>query len=57
MHGARPQIEEELAEKGIKSVTHGGYRVTDAATLDCVVDAVGSVYLEIDALLLSLIHI
>jgi len=51
VHGARPQIEEELAEKGIASVTHGGYRVTDAATLDCVVDAVGSVYLEIDALL------
>ena len=51
VHGARPQIEEELAEKGLKSATHGGYRVTDAATLDCVVDAVGSVYLEIDALL------
>jgi len=51
VHGARPQIEEELLEKGIQSRTHGGYRVTDAATLDCVVDAVGSVYLEIDALL------
>ena len=34
VHGARPQIEEELAEKGIASVTHDGYRVTDAATLD-----------------------
>ena len=51
VHGARPQIEEELREKGLPSVTHGGYRVTDAATLDCVIDAVGSVYLEIDALL------
>ncbi|MBK7357221.1 amino-acid N-acetyltransferase [Propionivibrio sp.] len=51
VHGARPQIEEELSEKGIKSITHLGYRVTDAATLDCVIDAVGSVYLEIDALL------
>lgn len=51
VHGARPQIEEELSEKGIQSVTHLGYRVTDAATLDCVIDAVGSVYLEIDALL------
>ncbi len=51
VHGARPQIEEELLEKGLPSVEHGGYRVTDAATLDCVVDAVGSVYLEIDALL------
>ncbi|WP_263770592.1 amino-acid N-acetyltransferase [Propionivibrio soli] len=51
VHGARPQIEEELREKGIESLTHNGYRVTDAATLDCVIDAVGSVYLEIDALL------
>jgi amino-acid N-acetyltransferase len=51
VHGARPQIEEELTEKGLPSVEHGGYRVTDAPTLDCVIDAVGSVYLEIDALL------
>ena len=51
VHGARPQIEEELVEKGLESVTHRGYRVTDAATLDCVIDAVGSVYLEIEALL------
>ena len=51
VHGARPQIEEELREKGIESRTHGGYRITDSATLDCVIDAVGSVYLEIDALL------
>lgn len=51
VHGARPQIEEELREKGLPSRAHAGYRVTDAATLDCVIDAVGSVYLEIDALL------
>jgi amino-acid N-acetyltransferase len=51
VHGARPQIEEELREKGLESRHHGGYRITDAATLDCVVDAVGSVYLEIEALL------
>ena len=51
VHGARPQIEEELREKGLESRFHGNYRVTDAATLDCVIDAVGSVYLEIDALL------
>jgi len=51
VHGARPQIEEELREKGLESKTYGGYRITDAATLDCVIDAVGSVYLEIDALL------
>ena len=51
VHGARPQIEEELREKGIESKSYGRYRITDAATLDCVIDAVGSVYLEIDALL------
>ena len=51
VHGARPQIEEELREKGLESRVHAGYRVTDAATLDCVVDAVGSVNLEIEALL------
>jgi len=51
VHGARPQIEEELREKGLESRYHKGYRVTDAETLDCVLDAVGSVYLEIEALL------
>ena len=51
VHGARPQIEEELQEKGLESKYHRGYRVTDAATLDCVLDAVGSVYLELEALL------
>lgn len=51
VHGARPQIEEELREKGLPSVYHGRYRVTDAAALDCVIDAVGSVYLELEALL------
>lgn len=51
VHGARPQIEEELREKGLDSRYHCGYRVTDAATLDCVLDAVGSVYLEIEGLL------
>ncbi len=51
VHGARPQIEEELREKNLESKYHRGYRVTDADTLDCVLDAVGSVYLEIEALL------
>ena len=51
VHGARPQIEEELREKGMESKFHDGCRVTDAVTLDCVIDAVGSVYLEIEALL------
>lgn len=51
VHGARPQIEEELREKNLESIYHRGYRVTDAPALDCVLDAVGSVYLEIQAIL------
>lgn len=51
VHGSRPQIEEELLEKGLESRFHAGLRVTDADTLDCVIDAVGSVYLEVEALL------
>lgn len=51
VHGARPQIEEELQEKGLESRHHKGYRITDADTLQCVLDAVGSVYLEIEGLL------
>ncbi len=51
IHGARPQIEEELREKNLESKYHRGYRVTDAEALDCVLDAVGSVYLEIEAML------
>jgi len=51
VHGARPQIEEELREKGLASRYHGRYRITDAAALDCVIDAVGSVYLELEAML------
>ena len=51
VHGARPQIEEELREKNLESIYHRGYRVTDALALDCVLDAVGSVYLEIEAML------
>lgn len=51
VHGARPQIEEELREKNLESKYHRGYRITDAAALDCVLDAVGSVYLEIEAML------
>ncbi len=51
VHGAYPQIEEELREKDIPSEFHAGFRVTTAAMLDCVIDAVGSVYIEMDALL------
>lgn len=50
VHGARPQIEEELREKGLESKFHAGYRVTDAAALDAS-SMRWAASLEIDALL------
>lgn len=51
VHGARPQIEARLRERGIKMRYAGGLRVTDAAALACVKEAAGSVRVEIEALL------
>jgi len=51
VHGARPQIEKLLRERGLPSVYHGNYRVTDAQAVACVIDAVGRIYVEIEALL------
>lgn len=51
VHGARPQIEERLALRGIASSYHEDYRITDSASLSCVQDAVGSVRCQIEALL------
>jgi amino-acid N-acetyltransferase len=51
VHGARPQIEQELSERGAAMNYVGGLRVTDAAALACVKEAAGSVRVEIEALL------
>lgn len=51
VHGARPQIEARLRERGIKMRYAQGLRVTDAAALACVKEAAGSVRVEIEALL------
>ncbi len=51
VHGARPQIEARLRERGIKMRYANGLRVTDAAALACVKEAAGSVRVEIEALL------
>ncbi|WP_291992573.1 amino-acid N-acetyltransferase [Candidatus Accumulibacter sp. ACC003] len=51
VHGARPQIEALLRERGLPSVYHGNLRVTDAKAIASVIDAVGSIYVEIEALL------
>lgn len=51
VHGARPQIEARMAERGLVPRMVGDRRVTDDATLKCVVESAGSVCLEIEALL------
>ncbi len=51
VHGARPQIEACLRRRKLKMHYANGLRITDDAALDCVKQAVGSVRVEIEALL------
>ncbi|OLU25582.1 amino-acid N-acetyltransferase [Pseudomonas sp. PA15(2017)] len=49
VHGSRPQIEARLESRGQTPVYHRGLRVTDSATLECVIDAVGQLRIAIEA--------
>ena len=49
VHGSRPQIESRLAARGLSPHYHRNLRVTDAATLECVIDAVGHLRIAIEA--------
>ncbi len=51
VHGARPQIEAELKARGVRSRYAHGLRVTDAAALVAVKEAVGVLRVEMEALL------
>ena len=51
VHGARPQIEERLAQRGAELRYVKGLRVTDDQALACVKEAAGAVRVEIEALL------
>ena len=51
VHGARPQIEDRVALRGVDSRFHHNVRITDSATLDSVKDAAGSLRAQIEALL------
>ncbi len=51
VHGARPQIEQRLRKAKAEVQYANGLRVTDDAALACVKDAVGSLRVEIEALL------
>jgi amino-acid N-acetyltransferase len=50
VHGARPQIEKCLRQRGADSHYVNGIRVTDEEALDCTCDAVGSIRVDIEAL-------
>ena len=51
VHGARPQIDQRVAMRGIKGRFENDTRITDKPTLECVKDAAGSVRSHIEALL------
>ncbi len=51
VHGARPQIEARLQEAGADMQYVNGLRVTDEVALACVKEAVGTVRVEIEAML------
>lgn len=51
VHGARPQIDENLVEMGLSTPFHDGLRVTTRESLRAVLDAVGAIRIEIEGLL------
>lgn len=54
VHGARPQIDHELAIRGISTSYAGDLRVTDPAAMQAVKAAVGVLRMEIESRLTSL---
>ncbi len=53
VHGARPQIDERLQQRGITSQFHNGSRITDKKSLESVKDAVGNLRALIESKLSS----
>lgn len=51
VYGIRPQIDSRLQKQQLKSEFKNNLRITDAATLECVKEAAGTVRVEIEALL------
>jgi len=51
VYGARPQIEKRLQREQIETIYENDLRITDARTLECVKEAVGSMRVEIESLL------
>ena len=51
VHGARPQIDAEMASRRLAPRFHKGLRVTDSEALECVKRAMGVTRIEIEAML------
>jgi amino-acid N-acetyltransferase len=51
VHGSRPQIEAILEQQNIPSRYNRGLRITDAETLDCVLEGTGHARSRVEALL------
>jgi amino-acid N-acetyltransferase len=49
VHGSRPQVQAQLALKGIAARFSHGMRITDAAALECAKEAAGEIRLDIEA--------
>ena len=49
VHGSRPQVQELLALKNLRSEFVGGLRITDRASLECAKEAAGAIRLGIEA--------
>jgi amino-acid N-acetyltransferase len=49
VHGSRPQVQAQLALKGIASQFCNDVRITDAAALECAKEASGEIWLDIEA--------
>jgi amino-acid N-acetyltransferase len=49
VHGSRPQVQAQLALKGLTPRFHGGVRITDAGALECAKEAAGEIRLDIEA--------
>jgi amino-acid N-acetyltransferase len=49
VHGSRPQVQAQLALKGVAARFHADVRVTDSAALECAKEAAGEIRLDIEA--------
>ena len=51
VHGARPQIEQRMQQIGHSPQYHNNLRITDSTALQCMKEAVGTLRMELEAML------